>query len=486
MKEFDVTIVGLGPAGGTLANLLAMHDFSILILDREKSFYPLPRAVHFDDEIMRVFQTIGITKEFLKHTIINKGTKFVNSKDKVILDWPRPKKITDNGWYPSYRFHQPDLEKKLRKKLKNYKKVLIEQNSEVKKIQNSKNHVDITYLNINNHKEYLLRSKYVIGCDGANSITRKQMKTKMDNLGFTQKWAVVDLILKKKKNNLPDRTIQYSNPKQPATYCRNVGRRRRWEFAIKKNHSDKKVLSENYIWNFLKPWLNKSEAIIERKTIYTFESAIARKWRKGRVFIAGDAAHLMPPFMGQGMCAGIRDASNLAWKIANCIRNKFDETLLNTYQSERSLNVKEYIETTMRMGEFVNAVESIQITDNIKSDNKGIKSMQSIKPKLGKGLGNLKDKNRGKTFPQFKLKNNKTLDDHFSKKGMIILSSEIKPKNLKNYSLLKAKNLSNVSKYLKNINSKAILVRPDRFILASARSNKDVGVLFKKYSSILR
>ena len=486
MKEFDVTIVGLGPAGGTLANLLAMHDFSILILDREKSFYPLPRAVHFDDEIMRVFQTIGITKEFLKHTIINKGTKFVNSKDKIILDWPRPKKITDNGWYPSYRFHQPDLEKKLRKKLKNYKKVSIEQYSEVIKIKNSKNYVDITYLNTNNHKEYFVRSKYVIGCDGANSITRKQMKTKMENLGFTQKWAVVDLILKKKKNNLPDRTIQYSNPKQPATYCRNVGRRRRWEFAIKKNHSDKKVLSDNYIWNFLKPWLNKSEAIIERKTIYTFESAIARKWRKGRVFIAGDAAHLMPPFMGQGMCAGIRDASNLAWKIANCIRNKFDEKLLNTYQSERSLNVKEYIETTMRMGEFVNAVETIQITDNIKSDNKGIKSMQSIKPKLGKGLGNLKDKNRGKTFPQFKLKNNKTLDDHFSKKGIIILSSEIKHKNLKNYSLLKAKNLSNVSKYLKNINSKAILVRPDRFILASANSNKDVSLLLKKYSSILR
>ena len=346
--------------------------------------------------------------------------------------------------------------------------------------------INIIYANISNHKEYIVRSKYLVGCDGANSITRKQMKTTMDNLGFTQKWAVVDLILKKKKNNLPDRTIQYSNPKQPATYCRNVGKRRRWEFAIKKNHSDKKVLSESYIWNFLKPWLKKSEAIIERKTIYTFESAIARKWRKGRVFIAGDAAHLMPPFMGQGMCAGIRDASNLAWKIANCLRNKFNETLLNTYQSERSLNVKEYIETTMRMGEFVNAVESIQITDNIKSDNKGIKSMQSIKPKLGKGLGNLKDKNRGKTFPQFKIKNNKTLDNNFSKKGMIVLSSDVNPKTPKYYSILKAKNFSNVSRYLKNIKSKAILVRPDRFILASARSNKEVNLLLKKYSSILR
>ena len=412
MKEFDVTIVGLGPAGGTLANLLAMHEFSILILDREKSFYPLPRAVHFDDEIMRVFQTIGITKEFLKYTIINKGTKFVNSKEKVILDWPRPKKITDNGWYPSYRFHQPDLEKQLRKKLKNYEKVFIEQNSEVRKITNSKNHVDLTYTNTRNHKEYNVRSKYLVGCDGANSTTRDQMKTKMDNLGFTQKWAVVDLILKKKKNNLPDRTIQYSNPKQPATYCRNVGKRRRWEFAIKKNQSDKKVLSENYIWNFLKPWLNKSEAIIERKTIYQFESSIARKWRKGRIFIAGDAAHLIPPFMGQGMCAGIRDASNLAWKIATCLRVKHNDTFLNTYQSERSLNVREYIETTMRMGEFVNAVESIQITDNIRSDNKGIKSMQSIKPKMGKGLGYLKDKNRGKIFPQFKLNKNISLDDN--------------------------------------------------------------------------
>ena len=486
MREFDITIVGLGPTGGTLANLLAMHGFSILILDREKSFYPLPRAVHFDDEIMRVFQTIGITKEFLKYTIINKGTKFVNSKEQVILDWPRPKKITENGWYPSYRFHQPDLEKHLRKKLKNYNNVLIKQNSEVIKIINQKNNVDIDYVNSINNKIYSVKSKYLVGCDGANSTTRKQIKTKMDNLGFTQKWAVVDLILKNNKKNLPDRTIQYSNPKQPATYCRNVGKRRRWEFAIKKNISDKTVLSENYIWNFLKPWLNKKEAILERKTIYQFESAIARKWRRGRVFIAGDAAHLMPPFMGQGMCAGIRDVSNLAWKIASCLRNKHNEHVLNSYQTERSFNVKEYIETTMRMGEFVNAVESIQITNNIKSDNKGIKSMQSIKPKLGKGLGYLKDKNRGKIFPQFTFTKNKKLDNDFSKKVILILSSDVKIKISKNYSLQSSKNLKLLSSYLKNLNSKAILVRPDRFILASANSNQEINSLLKKYSFILR
>ena len=158
MKEYDVTIVGLGPTGGTLANLIALNGFSVLILEREKRFYPLPRAVHFDDEIMRVFQTIGITDDFLKYTIINKGTKFVNSKGKVILDWPRPRKITENGWYPSYRFNQPDLERQLRKKLKNYKKVSIRQNSEVKKIKNFKNHVKIIFKDTNDKKLHKFKS----------------------------------------------------------------------------------------------------------------------------------------------------------------------------------------------------------------------------------------------------------------------------------------------------------------------------------------
>ena len=297
MKEYDVVIVGLGPTGGTLANLLALNGFTILILEREKSLYSLPRAVHFDDEIMRVFQTIGITKKFLKETIVNKGTKFVNPEGKILLDWPRPREVTENGWYPSYRFHQPDLERNLRVRLNKFKKVSIRQNSEVCKIQNTKNKVNLTFKDMKNQKIHYISSKYVIGCDGARSTTRTQIGTELNNLGFTQKWVVVDLILNKKKDELPDRTIQYSNPKRPATYCRNVGKRRRWEFAIHDNEDEKELLSDKYIWNFLKPWLSPEEAYLERKTIYTFQSAIAKKWRKGRIFIAGDAAHLMPPFM---------------------------------------------------------------------------------------------------------------------------------------------------------------------------------------------
>jgi 3-(3-hydroxy-phenyl)propionate hydroxylase len=472
MKHYDVIIVGLGPTGGTLANLLALNGFSILILEREKNLYALPRAVHFDDEIMRVFQTIGITKKFLKNTIINKGTKFVNSEGKVLLDWPRPKSITENGWYPSYRFHQPDLERNLRYRLKAFKKVKLMQNTEVTKIKNNKNCVDLVFKSKN--KIQKVSSKYVIGCDGARSTTREQMGSVLDNLGFTQKWAVVDLILKKNKNKLPDRTIQYSNSERPATYCRNVGKRRRWEFAIQDNENEKEILSDQYIWNFLKPWLKPNEAYLERKAIYIFQSAIARKWRKGRIFIAGDAAHLMPPFMGQGMCAGIRDASNLAWKISWCINNKHDEKFLDTYQTERFSNAKEYIETTMRMGEFVNAVGSENITDNISSGPDGTKSMQSIKPKLGTGLGSNKDKNRGKIFPQLKMKNGKTLDEKFSKSPLLLTSYKLaRSVSLKKIQLITDKDIKGLSNLLKNYKAKAIIVRPDRFILKTCKSAND-------------
>ena len=178
--------------------------------------------------------------------------------------------------------------------------------------------------------------------------------------------------------------------------------------------------------------------------------------------------------MGQGMCAGIRDASNLAWKISLCIKNKHSEKFLDTYQTERFSNAKEYIETTMRMGEFVNAVGSENITDNISSGPDGTKSMQSIKPRLGIGLGSNNDKNRGKIFPQLKMKNGKTLDEKFSKLPLLIRSSKLNKKNsFKKIKSISDKNIKGLSDLLKTYRAKAIIVRPDRFILKTCNSSDD-------------
>ena len=143
--DCDLIIVGLGPTGGVLANLIAKHDLSVIILEKENKLYNLPRAVHFDDEIMRVFETIDISRNFLNKTIINKGTRFLDEKNNLLLDWPRPKIITENGWYPSYRFHQPDLERSLRKNLSKFKKVSISQNSDVFSVKNKSNFVEVKY-----------------------------------------------------------------------------------------------------------------------------------------------------------------------------------------------------------------------------------------------------------------------------------------------------------------------------------------------------
>ena len=470
--DFDIVIVGLGPTGGTLANLLAMNNVSVLILEKEENIYNLPRAVHFDDEIMRVFQTIGITKSLSKKLIINKGTKFIDDNGELLLDWPRPKKITENGWYPSYRFHQPDLERSLRHNLKKYKNVTIVQNAEVYKTINKKNYVEVNYKNTKTNKIYSLKSKYLIGCDGANSFLRNEINSEMEHLGFEQRWAVIDVILKRKKLNLPDRTIQYCSQSRPATYCRNVGRRRRWEIALKDDERADTFFEEKTLWKFLSRWIVPDEAKIERKTIYTFQSAIAKQWRKGRIFLVGDAAHLTPPFMGQGMCAGIRDASNLAWKITMCCNKGHNEKLLDTYQSERSSNVRDYIKTAIKMGELLNSIGGSDVSDTVFIQPDGSIKMNTIKPKLGKGLGISEDPNRGKIFPSLKNEFGKDIDFLYSSEPILITNRKIDKNNF-DIKIFDNIDIPKVETILKKFKSDALIIRPDRFIFAST-NEKDL------------
>ena len=468
--DFDVVIVGLGPTGGTLANLLAMNNLSVLILEKESKVYNLPRAVHFDDEVMRVFQTIGITDSLSKKLIINKGTKFINEDGELLLDWPRPKIITENGWYPSYRFHQPDLERSLRYKLKKFDKVVSLQNCEVFKTMNEKNFTEVHYKNTKINEIYSVKAKYIIGCDGANSFIRNEIKTELENLGFEQRWAVIDLILKTKNVNLPDRTIQYCNAKRPATYCRNVGKRRRWEIALKDKECSKTFFDEKTLWNFLSKWVSPNEAEIERKTVYTFQSAIAKSWREGRIFLVGDAAHLTPPFMGQGMCAGIRDASNLAWKISICCKKGHNENLLNSYQSERSSNVRDYINTAMKMGELLNSIGGSEVSDTVFVQPDGTIKMDTIKPQLGKGLGECGDVNRGKIFPSLKSDFGKGIDNIFSCDPILITNKKINKKKfrIKSYD---CSDIPEIEIILKKFKTNTLIIRPDRFILASTEKN---------------
>jgi len=355
---FDVLIIGCGPVGQTLANLLGLYNLKVCIIDREQSHYPLPRAVHFDSEVMRVFQTTGLAQRIAEVSRVNPGMLFRDRDNNLLLDWSRPMQKSDQQWHASYRFHQPDLESILLDGLQRFANVHLYRGIEFKAFEKTDSKTAIINHCQNNAKELIdIKARYVVGCDGANSQVSRQIGIGAEDLGFEERWLVCDLMLKSDDFHLGDYTLQICDSRRPVTYVRTPGKRRRWEIRLNSDEFIDNAVRHDKVWEHLSAWIQPDQASIERAAVYTFRSKIAKQWRSGGVFLAGDAVHQMPPFMGQGMCAGIRDVSNLAWKLAKAILNppehahaSADQSAdwLDTYQSERKPNVRDYIETSRR------------------------------------------------------------------------------------------------------------------------------------------
>jgi 3-(3-hydroxy-phenyl)propionate hydroxylase len=355
--RYDVVIVGLGPAGATLANLLALRGVSVLALDREPDIYRLPRAIHFDGECMRVFQTIGIADRLAPELVVAPGMKFVAADGELLLDWTRPTQPGPQGWHPSYRFHQPTLETLLRERLATQPVVDIRLRYDVFSVETGPDAVMLRLEDMTSGRLLRTRASYVVGSDGARSTVRRFMGTELEDMKSHERWLVVDLILRGDRSDLGDHSIQYCDPARPATYVRGPGLRRRWELMMKPGEDAAEMSRPEAIWQLLSRWVTPEDAALERPAVYTFHSVIARGWRNGRLLIAGDAAHQTPPFMGQGMCAGVRDAANLGWKLADVVAGAAPDALLDSYESERSPHVREFIETAVRLGGVIQTTD---------------------------------------------------------------------------------------------------------------------------------
>ena len=332
-ETFDVAVIGLGPVGSALANVLGQYGLSTVVLDRETSAYHLPRACACDDEVMRIFQSMGLASPMSDVMEAGGDAHFVDAEGNRLVSWSRPQERSANGWYVNYRFYQPALEDVLRAGFARYPSVSALWACEVTDLEQDDGGVTVRYQIASEPCE--LRAAYVVGCDGARSFTRAAMQSPVEDLGFHEPWLIIDLKLKQPETE-PDRNTYHYCTLDPSGTKVFVGsKRKRWEFRLDPDQDADAIRQPENVWRMLERWIGPEQADLERTAVYTFHSTVAEQWRWGRLFIAGDAAHQTPPFMGQGMCAGMRDAANLGWKLAWVLQRNAAESLLDTYQSER-------------------------------------------------------------------------------------------------------------------------------------------------------
>lgn len=346
-------MVGFGPAGATCANLLGSYGVRTLAIDRSHEIYAKPRAFALDHEIMRVFQNLGLAGAILPHTAPFMPSEYYGAGGQLIKrlgSIPPPYPL---GWPPNLVFNQPPVEAALRAGAGAHASVTVELGTELVGLSQTAGGVELNLRDASG-KARTVSARYAVGCDGASSTVRELLGIEFEDLGFDEPWLVVDMLVEEKAAaKLPQVCIQYCEPGRPTTYLLGTPGHRRWEIMLLPGEDPRAMEAPDQVWRLLARWLAPSEAQLWRAASYRFHALVGREWRRGRVFLAGDAAHQQPPFIGQGMCQGVRDVANLAWKLRLALESKAGDRLLDTYAEERGAHVRKLTTAIKGIGRLI-------------------------------------------------------------------------------------------------------------------------------------
>jgi 3-(3-hydroxy-phenyl)propionate hydroxylase len=347
-----VVIVGAGPTGTAVTTLLAQYGIQCLLLDRYASPYPQPRAVHLDDEINRIIARLGVGEEFAAISRPALGLRLLDREFRVLAEFHRDTDHGIHGFPQANMFDQPELEALLRSNLKKHPSVLVRSDVEVTAVTQHERGVKVTFTNRATSETQSVHAAYVLGCDGANSTARASIGATMKDLRFQQRWLVVDVATDAELHQW-DGVHQVCSPVRAGTYMRIGTTRYRWEFRLLPEESAEDYQSLTALRQLIDPWvrgLSDQHLTVLRVAEYTFRAQVADRWRDRNVLLLGDAVHLTPPFIGQGMGAGLRDAMNLAWKLAAVLNNDLPNSALETYEQERKPHAQTMIRFALAMG----------------------------------------------------------------------------------------------------------------------------------------
>ena len=358
----DVAIIGCGPVGALAACLLGKAGLSVVVLEKELTHYPLPRAVHLDHEMMRLFQSAGVLDRVLPDMVDTDGHLHVGAAGQAIrymgtVGLPRP-----FGWSNDWFFYQPELEAHLRAGFAQYPQVELKLGAEFTGLEQGDGGVTIRYTQ--DGAEQVLAARWAIAADGSRSPVRKALGVALDDLGFEEPWLVVDAEVEgpvrfpaisgvPEAADLQRLSVMMCDPKRPATIVPGRGKHRRWELMLLPDEDDAAMMAPEKVAELLAPYMGDVPHEIVRSATYRFHGLVAEQWQVGQVFLAGDAAHQTPPFFGQGMCHGCRDVANLAWKMAAIVRDGADPAILETYQPERDPHVRGVIGAAVAAGRYI-------------------------------------------------------------------------------------------------------------------------------------
>ncbi len=350
---FDVAIVGFGPTGAVAAGLLGLQGIRTFVCDELTEVYDKPRAIALDHEIMRVFQQLGIAQALEPFTEPFTNSEFYGVDGQLIKCMSTVAPPYPLAFTPSLVFTQPAMEAVLRQRVSSMPSVQVDLGQKVTGLHQSDNAVTLTVTDAQGQIRQV-SARYLIACDGASSFVRKQVGIELQDLGFDEPWLVVDVLINDKGlAKLPKVSVQYCEPQRPCTYVIGPKNHRRWEIALNPGEDPKAMATPAATWQFLSRWLQPDEATLWRQASYRFHALVAKDWRRDRIFLAGDAAHQQPPFLGQGMCQGIRDAANLSWKMADVVQARARDALLDSYCTERKGHVTELTSRIKGIGQLV-------------------------------------------------------------------------------------------------------------------------------------
>src|SRR5689334_16209055 len=348
---YDVAVIGYGPTGATAANLLGQLGLSVLVIERDPDVYNRARAISTDEEVMRIWQSVGLADRLQRDMLPDRPLAWVDANGVPFIETT----MTSRGCgHPPQQFlYQPAVDHVLREGVARFAGVDVLLEHECLRAANGESSVELMLADLRTDTVKRLRASYVIAADGGSSPTRGLLGVGYGGRTYTERWVVIDTKVIREWDG-HDRLRFHCNPARPTVDCPTPLGHHRWEYPARTDEDEQALLREENIWKVLNDQGITDEHVkILRAVIYSHHVRVAERWRVGRVFLAGDAAHAMPPWIGQGMSAGVRDAANLCWKLAAVLRGQAPDSLLDSYQAERKPHVTEVTRRACFVGRII-------------------------------------------------------------------------------------------------------------------------------------